>query len=118
MIGSGVMASYGIRDFKDIDLLVTPELYAELKSKGWQEKVVKPGFVVVENGIFEASPQMISTGNYNPDIQKIIRNADIINDVSFMTLDETINFKRALGREKDLRDIELIGNFKKLKQII
>lgn len=111
VVGSGVMSAHGIREHKDIDLLVTPRLYEELKAKGWKEKAIRPDFVVVENDIFEASPNMITLPMYQPDVPKLIREADIINGISFVKLEEVINFKRAMGREKDLKDIDLINNY-------
>lgn len=34
VIGSGVMSAHGIRQHKDVDLLVTPALYETLKKDG------------------------------------------------------------------------------------
>lgn len=118
VIGSGVMAAHGIRDFKDIDLLVTPELYEELKQKGWQEKAVRPDFIVIEKGMAEASPGIMTLPTYRPDISKLIAEADIINGIPFVKLEEVIAFKRAMGREKDFKDIELIENYLGAKRVI
>ncbi len=108
VIGSGVMSAYGIRVHNDVDLVVTKELYEELKQKGWKTKMVTPNFEVIENGIFEASPEMITLPNYRPDINSMIKNADIIQNIAFASLNDVIDFKRALGRDKDLVDIQLI----------
>ena len=36
VVGGGVLAAHGIRDFKDIDILITEELFDELKKNGKQ----------------------------------------------------------------------------------
>lgn len=113
VIGSGVMSAYGIRPHKDIDLVVTQDLYEELKKRGWQIKQVKPDFEVVVFGMTEASPKMVTLDNYKPAIESLIDNADVINDIPFTKLLDVIDFKRALGREKDINDILLIEDFLK-----
>ena len=52
VFGSGPMAAKGLREVRDIDLLVTKGLYAELKSSGWTEKNWDSGGSYLEkNGI-------------------------------------------------------------------
>ena len=108
VVGGGVLSAHGIRDHKDIDLLVTPVLYEELKRRGWREYQKKSGHMVLTHGDAEASPAMVCVGAYQPDIRDIIARADIIGGIAFSSLQDAVDFKRALGREKDLRDIELI----------
>lgn len=111
VIGSGVMSAYGIRAHRDIDLVITEELFLDLKKNGWKVKQIRPDFEVVVFGIVEASPKMVTLDNYKPDIQKLIKTADNINGVAFTKLTEVIDFKRALGRDKDMKDIEMIEDF-------
>lgn len=113
VVSSGTMMAHGIREARDIDLLVTPRLYTELKTRGWEAKQLKPTFTVVKNGIAEASPEMIFTGSYRPDIFAIIARAEIINGVVFQTLTDVLDFKRALNRAKDITDIALIAKYLK-----
>jgi hypothetical protein len=111
VVGSGVMSVHGIRAHNDIDLLVTEELYQDLKKQGWEVVQVKPGLEVVRKSIYEASPQMVTLPNYHPNIQDLIARADIINGVAFISVQDLLVFKTSLGREKDLRDIDLIKNY-------
>jgi hypothetical protein len=113
VIGSGVMSAYDIRRHKDIDLVVTQDLYEELKNLGWRTKKIKPDFEVVIFGIAEASPKMITLDNYRPNIESLINEADVINGIAFTKLTDVIDFKRALSREKDINDILLIEDFLK-----
>lgn len=111
VVGSGAMSVHGIRPHKDIDLILTQELYDELKRRGWTEEEKKPGFFVIKHGDAEASPNMITVNGYQPYVEKVIADAEIIKGVAFMRLDELIAFKTALGREKDVHDIALIKTY-------
>jgi len=111
--GSGPMAARGIRDYKDIDILVTENLYQKLIEKGWNlVKIngVNGKFKVLKKGKFE-SDKRLWCGDYKPDTKTLIKKAEVINGVPFLPLAELIKFKKALGRGKDLKDIELINNY-------
>ncbi len=109
--GSGVLSAHGLRDFRDIDILISWKLFDDLKKRGWKERDNMWGSVVIENGIYEASPDIILAGTYHPNIQEIINNADIINNIAFLRLEDLLVFKRVLNRPKDLDDIRLITDF-------
>jgi hypothetical protein len=112
IVGSGPMAAREIRDFKDIDILVSEKLYDELVKKGWEVVEVEGvggKFKVLKKDIFEVNTTLWH-GDYKPDTQDLIKRAEIICDVPFLPLQELIKFKTALGREKDLKDIELINS--------
>jgi hypothetical protein len=113
VVGSGPMAAREIRDFKDVDILVSKKLYDELLKKGWEVVEVEGvggKFKVLKKGIFEVNTSLWH-GDYKPDTGELIKNAEIIYGVPFLPLQELIKFKTALGREKDLKDIELINNY-------
>lgn len=111
VVGGGVLAAHGIRDFKDIDILITRELFDELKQRGWKEKITSHSSISVVSGIVEAGSDIIFCKNYEPDITMVIKEADIINGISFMNLHELVKFKKALGREKDLVDVGLVEEY-------
>lgn len=41
VLGSGILSALGIREAKDIDLLVKPELFEKLKKDGWHYEVIE-----------------------------------------------------------------------------
>ncbi len=47
------------------------------------------------------------------DVSDIIAKAEIIDGLPFVTLDTVVKWKKLKGREKDIRDIELIEEFLK-----
>lgn len=113
VFGSGPMVVHGLREPKDIDLLVTPEIYDKLKTEGWEEKEMRSGSSVLSNGVYEVYKDwnFLFMSNYNPDPQEVIKNAEIVNGVPFAQLEEVKRWKQVFGREKDLADIKLIDEF-------
>ncbi|WKZ29406.1 MAG: hypothetical protein QY323_01600 [Patescibacteria group bacterium] len=113
VIGSGIMSALGIRESEDIDLLVTPGLFEDLKKRGWNY-----GDVVIDGrqreklafGRAEAYKDLWY-GNERVDAADLIARAEMIEDIPFQPLEELVKMKRAMDREKDRRDIESIMNY-------
>jgi len=57
----------------------------------------------------------LSWDHYPTTIEKAIETALVINGIPFLSIEETIKFKRVIGREKDLKDIELLKRFIRYK---
>ena len=108
VVGSGVMSAHDIRPHHDVDLIVTKNLFETLKNDGWQS--VPNRNSVLKNGNYEVDVDY-KYGEYHPDHNGLIRNAEIIDGVPFIRLGELIKFKKALGRDKDKKDIELIEQY-------
>lgn len=110
IFGSAPMGVRGIRECRDIDVLVTRKLYADLKKdKVWSPKKATSGseslcFNNVE--LFENWPGI-------NDVEKLIAEADIIDEMPFAKLERVIEWKKGMGREKDIKDVELIENYLK-----
>ena len=112
VFGSGPLQIHGIRETRDIDLLVLPVLYDQLKNDGWEEKsweTPPPGRYLYRDNV-EVGDNW-DYGEYNPDPKWLIENAEIIEGIPFAPLEEVLKWKKAFGREKDKKDIELINNF-------
>ncbi len=108
VVGSGVMSAHDIRLHHDVDLIVTKNLFEILKDSGWQS--VPNRNSVLKNGNYEVDADY-KYGEYQPDHDGLIGNAEIIEGVPFIRLSELIKFKMALGRDKDKKDIELIEQY-------
>lgn len=104
---SGPLAVRGIREAKDIDLVVTEDLWQELGKKYHIEE--KPVCDIIHIGNIEVLGNFRGENLFSGDEQ--IAKADIINGHRFVNLDMIIAFKTALGREKDLKDLELINKY-------
>jgi len=104
VFGSGPMAVRDIRDAKDLDIAVSDDYYKELL-KTYSEN--KPGNIVISENIeiWSASESRID------DFTGAIQRADIIDTISYLSLPDLIKWKTAMGRDKDIRDIELINSY-------
>ena len=108
VVGSGVMSAHGIRPHHDVDLIVTKNLFEILKNSGWHSVPNRDSVLKKDN--YEADADY-KYGEYLPDHDELIRNAEIIEGVPFIRLSELIKFKTALGRDKDKKDVELIEQY-------
>ena len=104
IFGSGPLAIRKMRENKDIDIIVTKNLWNELAKshpvKG--DKLIQIGNI----NIYKSCP-------YFDDVAKLIEDSDIIDTIRFVRLADVLRWKRLMAREKDQRDILLIENYLK-----
>ena len=113
--GGGSLAARGIREARDVNILVLPALYQSIKEKGgWQETDYVTGEKILAMDGYQAA-QSMNAGDYKVDAEKLIKSADIIEGLPFLNLSELVAYKKARGKEKDLKDIELIESYLKDK---
>lgn len=109
IIGSGSLGIRNLKTINDIDIIVTPTLWDTLSHQfgitidGELEKITFPG------GIIEVFHQRSFNNLLQvPSTSDRIAKAEIIEGLPFDSLENTLFFKRKMGREKDLNDIRLI----------
>jgi hypothetical protein len=112
---SGPLGIRGIRLINDIDLVVDNELWQTLKKK--YGEITEDGIskIIIDNGQIEVLGKGSFWSNYHkedPTIKDQIAQADIIDGLPFVNLQQVIYFKKKLGREKDLRDMELVEKYR------
>ena len=115
VVSSGSLAIRGIRDAKDIDVIVTPFLWSELARK---HPVTKNdwGISRIELGssIEILNPEESIFGNSKVvPVEEIFSQADESSGVRFMNLEHLRKIKQSLAREVDLHDIGLIDEYMK-----
>ena len=103
IFGAGPMAIRGIRESKDLDVVVKDDLYKKLLKK---YKETKSGQIKIAR-IEIFSPKAVLINNSN----KVIDRAETIQGFKFIKLDDLIKWKKKMGREKDFKDIELIKEY-------
>lgn len=108
--GSAPLAILGIREVNDIDLLVSPELYEELRNKGWKKICKGPADEPVVLEIFEAHPNW-NFSPYAPTLSELLTRATEYKGVSFASLEDVRKWKAASGRPKDIVDLKLIDYY-------
>ncbi len=114
VVGSGIMHAKGIRETNDLDIIVTPELFEQCKAEGWEvlpwTKESIPGKDWLKKGNVEVYVQLSrKTGGISAE--ELLKDAEIISDVPFITLETLIDFKREYGRPKDFEDIKVIEEY-------
>lgn len=111
LFGSAPLGIRNLKDCHDVDIIVTEELWNEYKNKyGWELKEMPNKFkdVYLYNSDIELWKKW-RAGNWN--IENLIRDAEIIDGLSFVKLEEMIKWKKMNGREKDLKDVEVAENY-------
>ncbi|MFC1594965.1 hypothetical protein ACFL3E_00875 [Patescibacteria group bacterium] len=111
VFGSGPIAVRGLRESRDLDILVVQDLYNEYKNKpDWEEKTGNQDKYLEKDDIefwYNWSP-----GEW--DVDQLIKDAEIIDDLPFVKLEDVLRWKKLKGTEKDLKDIKLIEKYLKL----
>ena len=119
VFGSGVLEIHGIRKARDVDLLVTDELYQRLKREGWRRKWIFWRTLwakCVTNGEYEAFTNIYWGSTYRPDTRALIERAEFHDDVPFLQLSDLLEFQRHLPRAKDKQSVRLIEKYLADKQ--
>ena len=103
--GSGPLAIRGIREGRDLDVVVRDEYYRTLIQK-YPEK--EKGKIEMNNGKIEIFPAWNSLLD---DPEEVIDRAESIEGFKFVLLEDIMEWKRKMGREKDREDIRLIKEY-------
>lgn len=111
VFGGCPLAAFGIRETEDIDIVAIPEVFNNLRNTGkWVEKKTERGNIFLSKGLYEVGT-VWDYGEYNPDIQKLIKRAVVFEGVPFAPLEDVLKWKKAFGRPKDLKDLKLIDSY-------
>jgi hypothetical protein len=102
IIGSGILAALGLRPANDLDIAVDNYLLEKLKSSPDFREKNKYSKLFLESEDVEIITEL-QWEHYPTTIEQAIKSAEIIMTYPFLNLDETIKFKKALGREKDFQ---------------
>ena len=120
VVGSGALSVREIRDSKDIDVIVTELLWSQMIKK---YKVGVNSFGVenleLDDDIEILNPAQSIFGNSEIiPLEEIFKKADVFDGIRFINLDHLKKFKKELGREKDLKDIDLIDTYIKSRVVL
>lgn len=110
VFGSCPMAMAGIRDANDIDLFVSPEVFASLREAGWQVRQKGLNENPLVHDVFEAHDNW-NFSSYSPTLEHLLESATLVDGIPFASLEEVRKWKTATARPKDLADIKLIDKY-------
>lgn len=113
VFGSSLLDVWGLRKAQDLDIIVTPELFEKLRKAGEWEEVQGNGFEILRKDDADITTQQDkpTDGSYCPDRIQLIKDAEIINGVPFVQIEEVIACKKDYNRPKDRRDLKLIKEY-------
>src|SRR3989344_3543000 len=110
VFGSCPLAAVGIRESNDIDMLVSEQVYEQLRNDGWQQLDKGPRDKPLVHDVFEAHTNW-DFSSYSPTLDELLANAMDIEGVPFASIEDVRKWKVASGRPKDLVDIGLIDEY-------
>ncbi|HEY1074925.1 MAG TPA: hypothetical protein VGE59_04540 [Patescibacteria group bacterium] len=114
ILGEGSLAIRGLRDTKDLDILVEPELFATLAKtwpldsayeQKWNRKRLKKGNIEVYPDMYLEKEACFL------DVSELIQSAEIVEGIPLQPIDNLLRCKLDTGGEKDLRDVVLIKKY-------
>lgn len=108
LFGSAPLGIRGLRECHDIDLLVADELWNEKIKEGWEIKTTGFGNEYLCKGNVEMGKDW---GLEGWNVSKLIADAEVIDGLPFVRLESVLKWKKMRGREKDLKDIEMVENY-------
>src|SRR3989344_1105022 len=105
VVSSGALAVRGIREARDIDLIVTESLWDELAAKYPVSEEHGVERIDLGSDIDLLNPKQSKFGSMSPiPLDELLKEADVFYGVRFINLKHLQVIKQAMGREKDLRD--------------
>lgn len=106
VVGGGLLVALGLLEWdEDVDMCVTPELFAQFQSRGWQQEEWA-GKPVLKHGVYD-----IGVGFGEWSLQDLQTDAMIIHDTPFMSAKKLLQWKQSMRRPKDMRHIELLEQY-------
>lgn len=104
IFGSATLAIRNLRESPNIDLIVTNQLWTKLLETYTpdDEGFIRTKQVKISNWWFAPTKKSITT---------MINEAEIIEGLPFVKLDDVLSYKQNLNRDKDIIDVKLIKNF-------
>ena len=106
IFGSGPMAIRGIRESKDLDIIVKQDVWDSLIKK--YPMLLHSNPTCLKIGNIEVYKDWLELSDR---INEIIDGAETIANFPYVQLKYVVEWKTQFGREKDLKDIELIQKY-------
>ena len=110
IFGSGPMGVRRLREVGDLDVIVTMDVYNDLKNR----PDFKIGYRKKSGNEFLEKDGIEVYKDWHPedwDIHKLIQEAETIDGFPFVKLEEVLKWKKLKQRDKDKEDINLIEEY-------
>lgn len=106
--GSGVLDALGIRESRDLDVVVDEPTFEALRQRGYAQKTLHGNIPYLAKGDIEI---WLDFGGKK--FAELMEQTTQIKGYNFVSLDQLRDWKSSRGLEKDKRDIVLIDNYLK-----
>jgi len=115
IIGSGTLSLLGIRKNKDLDVWVTKDIFNKIS----KDKNFKPYTLASGDKGYNSSSGNIEVIDklFNYKIEDQLKSAIIIYGIHFQSPEDIIEWKKEMGRPKDLQDIKQLEKFLQKKVV-
>ncbi len=110
VFGSGPLAVAGIRGVRDIDMVVSESVAAQLEAAGWKRIDKGPNDTPLAHDVFEAHTGQWNFSPHTPTLEQLLEGATIVDGVPFASLEEVRGWKTASGGPKHLKDVAAIDD--------
>lgn len=115
VIGSGILQALGIRESKDIDVVVSEEMFNTLKQSGKFTVGEAFGHEILRDDIFEIGAVWNVSGKPYK-LEDLKKESTIIDDVQYVSLEFLYQVKKSWAtlddpRQKDIDDVKLIEKY-------
>ena len=99
VVGGGILVALGLREARDIDVAVTPNLLNKLRETGkWKEETRWGKLCLIGDKVEIVS--QLNWEDYSTTTEEAIKTATVIDSVPFLNINETILFKKAIARPR------------------
>lgn len=107
--GSGVLDVFGLRESRDIDLIVSSELFTELRDRGWK-RFTEHDEQVLKYGDAEAWLSLPVNGTLKT-YEELLPEGVQIEEATFVSPRFLLEWKQYEKRPKDIKDIALLEEY-------
>ncbi len=104
--GSGVLDALGIRESRDLDIVVNPLTFDKLQRQGYTPKILHGNIPYLEKGDIEVWLDLDGK-----NFEELMKESVRIKGYNFVSLGQIKKWKQQRGLKKDKRDLELIEKF-------
>lgn len=112
VIGSGALAVRGIREARDVDLVVPDPVFQMLeRDLSWKRGLQGSASYALEKGDIEVWTDWSTDGTGRPTYEDLLPDTEVIDGVRFVTLEYIKARKIERGSDKDLEDIRKIDEY-------
>lgn len=113
IIAFGPLQALGLKESKDIDIVVDSSMLEKLALlKDFRKEEYPEGHYCLRNGVLQIGDKfLISKININWTYNYIFKNSFVLDGLRYMKLDFVLKIKKLLNRPKDIHDIELIEEY-------